>query len=107
MSPLETEQLGRRLVQKLRSSDVPGRARAAICLSELGEGAIPVLAELINALNDHDSGVRKVAAWVLGYVGLSCPEAVRALERAATDSDGSVRKVARAALTVSSLRHAA
>jgi HEAT repeat protein len=107
MSPSETEAAGRRLVQKLRGPDAGGRARAAICLSEMGEETLPVLGELIDALNDPDPAVRRVAAWVLGYVGLSCPEAVRALDRAATDSDGSVRKAARAALTVSSLRHAA
>jgi HEAT repeat protein len=107
MSPTETEQLARKLLQQLCGSDASVRVQAAIRLSEMGTGARLVLHDLIALLGHHDPAVRKVVAWVLGYVGVDNDEAVRALDRALGDSDAAVRRAARSALAVTHLGRAA
>ena len=83
------------LIEKLGAQDAMVRIYATVALSEIGEPAIPALAE---ALSSQDIGVRWNAATSFSLMGKRAKKGVPALTKALEDENSFVRTTAAGAL---------
>lgn len=91
-----------RMARRLRADDLAVRVHAAIVLSELGQSANAIEPDLIEALNDADADIVRIAAWVLGYVG--GPKSLVAL-RAFQHPNEQVERMAKASVRLLQRSH--
>jgi HEAT repeat protein len=96
----EADEAVRVLRQALREGDVLTRIQASAALANVGEGAVPAVPDLIHALDDKESGVRRSAALALSRIGPKAGAAVPALTKHlhAAETNEEVRKFAAEAL---------
>ena len=66
------------LIQKLRSNDIQIRSLSATALGNMEAVAAPVVADLIQMLNDQNEKVRGMAAMALASIGEPAKSAVGA-----------------------------
>jgi HEAT repeat protein len=86
-------------IRQLNHSDATVRLQAAAALAQKREKAAPVVAALVEALNDENLHVRKLAALALGDVGPAAQSAIPALVNTLLhDHEASVRRRAAIAL---------
>lgn len=81
------------LLQKDKSEDI--RLNAALVVGRIGKGAVPTLARVLDAKEDH---VRFYAVWSLGLIGKDARETTAAVARLLQDGNDDVRRKAAYAL---------